>query len=110
GAAYHSSKEAYLNDIYRQKILEGNGFVFHRIWSTNWWRNPQKEARRLINFIEKTSKSKLNGKFVNNDAIKNAFTDTINTKEESHIELKEAYKSEIQGLEAIAEIPIKKAI
>ncbi|MFA9392552.1 MAG: AAA domain-containing protein [Prolixibacteraceae bacterium] len=51
GAAYHSSSEAYLHDMHRQKILESHGFVFHRIWSTNWWRNPQRETTALIEFI-----------------------------------------------------------
>ncbi|MCK0147245.1 AAA domain-containing protein [Arenibacter sp. F26102] len=52
GAAYHSSQEAYLHDRHRQKILEGHGFIFHRIWSTNWWRNPQKETKKLVEFIK----------------------------------------------------------
>ncbi len=52
GAKYHSSQEAYLYDRYRQKILEDNGFIFHRIWSTNWWRNPKKETQNLVNFIK----------------------------------------------------------
>lgn len=56
GAKYHSSQEAYLHDHYRQKILEGYGFVFHRIWSTNWWRNPKREIQKLINFIEEIEK------------------------------------------------------
>lgn len=51
GASYHSSREAYLYDICRQKRLEEHGFVFHRIWSTNWWRNPTREANNLIEFI-----------------------------------------------------------
>jgi len=51
GAAYHSSKEAYLHDKYRQNILEDNGFVFHRIWSTNWWKSPKKEIKKLVEFI-----------------------------------------------------------
>jgi very-short-patch-repair endonuclease len=51
GAKYHSSREAYLHDRHRQKILESHGFVFHRIWSTNWWRNPQRETKLLIEFI-----------------------------------------------------------
>lgn len=52
GAKYHSSQEAYLHDIHRQKILERHGFVFHRIWSTNWWQNPKKETQKLVNFIK----------------------------------------------------------
>ncbi len=54
GAKYHSSREAYLYDRHRQKILESHGFIFHRIWSTNWWRNPKREALKLIEFINST--------------------------------------------------------
>lgn len=52
GAKYHSSREAYLYDRHRQKILEDHGFVFHRIWSTNWWRNSNRETSKLIEFIK----------------------------------------------------------
>jgi len=52
GAKYHSSREAYLYDRHRQKILEDNGFIFHRIWSTNWWRNSTRESLKLINFVK----------------------------------------------------------
>ncbi|MBL7851615.1 MAG: GreA/GreB family elongation factor [Cyclobacteriaceae bacterium] len=51
GAKYHTSREAYLHDWHRQRILEQHGFVFHRIWSTNWWRNPKRETKRLLDFI-----------------------------------------------------------
>lgn len=51
GSSYHSSKEAYLYDLHRQKILEQNGFIFHRIWSTNWFRNHKRETERLVKFI-----------------------------------------------------------
>ena len=59
GAAYHSSKEAYLYDHHRQKILESHGFVFHRIWSTNWWRNPKRETSRLVEFIKNVESKSL---------------------------------------------------
>ncbi len=54
GAAYHSSQEAYLYDSHRQKILESHGFVFHRIWSTNWFRNRKREENKLVKFIKAT--------------------------------------------------------
>lgn len=61
GAKYHSSREAYLYDLYRQKILESYGYIFHRIWSTNWWRNPKKETEKLVDFIYKNSAKKVSG-------------------------------------------------
>ncbi|MBL0020562.1 MAG: DUF559 domain-containing protein [Bacteroidetes bacterium] len=57
GAKYHSSREAYLHDRHRQKILEGHGFVFHRIWSTNWWRNPERELKKLVSVIRNVEDS-----------------------------------------------------
>ena len=52
GASYHSSNEAYAWDMFRQKHLENYGFKFFRIWSTNWWHNPEEETRKLVEFIK----------------------------------------------------------
>ncbi len=76
GAKYHSSREAYLHDRHRQKILETHGFVFHRIWSTNWWRNPKRETKRLIEFI-KSVESKTDYNLIDNSKTSSAFTDNI---------------------------------
>ena len=51
GAKYHSSPEAYSWDIFRQEQLEQFGFVFHRIWSTNWWDDKTRELEKMLNFI-----------------------------------------------------------
>jgi very-short-patch-repair endonuclease/transcription elongation GreA/GreB family factor len=51
GAKYHSSNEAYAWDVFRQSRLEEQGFVFYRIWSTNWWYSAEKELRKLAEFI-----------------------------------------------------------
>jgi superfamily I DNA and/or RNA helicase/transcription elongation GreA/GreB family factor/very-short-patch-repair endonuclease len=76
GAKYHSSREAYLYDRHRQKILENHGFVFHRIWSTNWWRNSSRETKRLVDFIKQTEGT-VNGKIKDYSKTAFAFTDDI---------------------------------
>ncbi|MCG2613732.1 AAA domain-containing protein [Terrimonas sp. NA20] len=48
GAKYHSSREAYAWDSFRQQELEKQGFIFHRLWSTNWWISPEKELQKLL--------------------------------------------------------------
>jgi len=53
GAAFHSDILAWHHDMYRQEQLEKHGFVFHRIWSTNWWRHPEEEFQNLVNTISK---------------------------------------------------------
>jgi len=74
GAKYHSSHEAYLYDRHRQKILEEHGFVFHRIWSTNWWRNTSRETTKLIDFIKNVESSNKT-EFVDYSNTAFAFTD-----------------------------------
>jgi len=80
GAKFHSSREAYLYDRHRQKILEDHGFVFHRIWSTNWWDNPNRETEKLVAFIKQVETSIHNLKSHTNTAT--AFTDDIEILEE----------------------------
>ncbi len=52
GAAYHSSRSARDRDRLRQGVLEGLGWNFHRIWSTDWFRNPHQEIERAVAAIE----------------------------------------------------------
>lgn len=52
GATFHSSKSARDRDRLRQQVLEGLGWKFHRIWSTDWFENPRKQAEILRGVIE----------------------------------------------------------
>ncbi len=101
GAKYHSSREAYLHDRHRQKILESHGFVFHRIWSTNWWRNPQKETRNLIEFIRNVE-SKKDYSTADHSRISRAFTDDFTMVENyvAHISVNDT-ANEIASINSI---------
>lgn len=57
GAAYHSSRTARERDRLRQDLLEEMGWKIHRIWSTDWIKNPKVEGERLIQAIEKARNS-----------------------------------------------------
>jgi very-short-patch-repair endonuclease/DNA polymerase III delta prime subunit len=52
GAAYHSSKSARDRDRLRQQVLESIGWRIHRVWSTDWFKNRDRELKRLIEAIE----------------------------------------------------------
>lgn len=52
GATYHSSKSARDRDRLRQDILEGLNWKIHRVWSTDWYRDPEREFSRLVQKIE----------------------------------------------------------
>lgn len=52
GATYHSARSARDRDRLRQEVLEGLGWRIHRIWSTDWFRNPERELARTAEAIE----------------------------------------------------------
>jgi very-short-patch-repair endonuclease len=52
GRAYHSGATARDRDRLRQFILEGLGWRIHRIWSTDWWMNPDGEVAKLADLLQ----------------------------------------------------------
>lgn len=52
GRTYHSGATARDRDRLRQHILESLGWQVHRIWSTDWWMNPQEALQKLLSRIE----------------------------------------------------------
>ncbi len=47
GASYHSSSSSRDRDRLRQEVLEGLGWRFHRIWSTDWFNDTRTQVERL---------------------------------------------------------------
>jgi very-short-patch-repair endonuclease len=56
GASYHSSPTARDRDRLRQEVLEKRGWRFHRIWSTDWFRNPDAEITKVLGAVEAAMK------------------------------------------------------
>jgi very-short-patch-repair endonuclease len=52
GASYHSSPFARDRDRLRQAILENLGWKIHRVWSTDWFRDPKRELNKLVIRLE----------------------------------------------------------
>ena len=46
-AAYHNALSARERDRHRQAVLEGMGWTFHRIWSTDWFHRRPQERQGL---------------------------------------------------------------
>ena len=55
GAAYHSARSARDRDRLRQQVLEGLGWTIHRIWSTDWFRNPDREIAKTEDAIRRAA-------------------------------------------------------
>lgn len=52
GATYHSAKTARDRDRLRQQVLERLGWTLYRIWSTDWFANPDGETQKLVHFLQ----------------------------------------------------------
>ena len=61
GATYHSALWARQRDRLRQEVLEGLGWRFHRIWSTDWFYRRQQEISRLRAALEVARENSLSG-------------------------------------------------
>jgi hypothetical protein len=48
GRTYHSAASARDRDRLRQLILEGLGWSIHRIWSTDWFHDHDRELEKLL--------------------------------------------------------------
>lgn len=52
GAAYHSARSARERDRLRAQVLTGLGWTIHRIWSTDWWQDPDGEIDKVLAAID----------------------------------------------------------
>lgn len=53
GQAYAATKSARDRDRLRPQVLEAIGWKMYRIWSLDWYRNPERELERLAEAIER---------------------------------------------------------
>ncbi|TNF28003.1 MAG: DUF3320 domain-containing protein [Deltaproteobacteria bacterium] len=59
GATYHSARSARDRDRLRQSVLESLGWRLFRIWSLDWWHDPERVMTRLRQAIEDARRAPL---------------------------------------------------
>ena len=57
GANYHRAKTARDRDKLREGILRDLGWKLHRIWSTDWWTDPDRELRKLETALDEARRN-----------------------------------------------------
>ena len=50
---YHSSRCARDRDRLRQQVLEDRGWSIARVWSTDWFRDPASQTRKVVELLAK---------------------------------------------------------
>lgn len=56
GMAYHSMETVRDRDRLRQQVLEDRGWIIHRVWSTDWFKDRQGQIERLLTLIQDSKK------------------------------------------------------
>jgi very-short-patch-repair endonuclease len=94
GATYHSAKSTRDRDRLRQDILETLGWKVMRIWSTDWFKNPEAQILPIVKeldklktpIIERDSVEDITDVFPDNEVEKNG-ADTESLQEASDVDI-----------------------
>lgn len=54
GVGYHSMETVRDRDRLRQQVLEDRGWIIHRVWSTDWFKDRQGQIERLMALINQS--------------------------------------------------------
>lgn len=77
GWSYHSGATARDRDRLRQHVLESLGWRIHRIWSTDWWLNPEAEVDKVLARLQQILDS--------GEAVDNEPTALLEASEQVHV-------------------------
>ena len=98
GSEYNNYSSARERDRIRQNILEGLGWNFYRIWSTDWYHNRESAKQKLLVAVNKAIKQKNESSIKSLDQIdgvnSNIENKVIKQKNESNID---AIKNNIES-------------
>jgi very-short-patch-repair endonuclease len=53
GAAFHSARSARDRDRLRESVLQGLGWNILRVWSTDWFSNPEGQTAKLVDDLSR---------------------------------------------------------
>ena len=54
GMSYHSAETVRDRDRLRQQVLEDRGWIIHRVWSTDWFKDRQGKIDRLLRLVRES--------------------------------------------------------
>ncbi|MDX1920264.1 MAG: DUF4011 domain-containing protein [Candidatus Caenarcaniphilales bacterium] len=52
---YQSAKTCRDRDRLRKEVLENYGWKIHRVWSRDWWLNPERELEKILSQIDQAN-------------------------------------------------------
>ncbi|EGF32826.1 DNA helicase [Oxalobacteraceae bacterium IMCC9480] len=101
GRTYHSGATARDRDRLRQHILESLGWELYRIWSTDWWMNPQEPMRKLLSRLEE---------LVTQEAETTGEQDDVEMPANDHADTEDAGPAQCEVLNIVPEVIAENAL
>jgi very-short-patch-repair endonuclease len=95
GATYHSAKSVRDRDRLRQQVLENLGWKIRRIWSTDWFKDP---ARTIREIVQELDDLKTCGTVDEDEASDSEFIESIDEVTQEPVEQMEVEFSEGRSL------------
>ncbi|PSR56801.1 DUF3320 domain-containing protein [Adhaeribacter arboris] len=115
GATYYSARSARDRDRLRQSVLQSLGWNLYHVWSTDWFRNPEAELKRLVSAIEQAlgndSIPKSNGAVVKRKSEEPVITRHTATTQEPNTGLPPYQVANLTiklGIQELAEVSVTK--
>jgi very-short-patch-repair endonuclease len=96
GQSFLSAASTRERDITRQDFLENKGWRLERVWSRNWWRNPEKELGRLQQRIEEL---RLKNKSEESDAVLDRVMPELRAENDSQFSVLDKQPSIVELIE-----------
>ena len=72
GESYGTAKTTRDREIAQLGVLKSLGWDILRVWSMDWWENPEKELRRILQAMEKIRKDRENARILAQEAAEEA--------------------------------------
>lgn len=88
GANYHQAKTARDRDKLREGVLRDLGWQIHRIWSTDWWNDPERELCKIESALEEAKQAR------NSDSLVPSVSDEEEMEGEAHSRIEESVAAE----------------
>ncbi|MGB5855287.1 MAG: DUF4011 domain-containing anti-phage protein Hhe [Oceanisphaera sp.] len=87
GATYHSAKSARDRDRLRQEVLERLGWRIRRIWSTDWFSNPDGELDPIIRELNQLKTESIQQPFMEHETVDETHEQSDTTVDDKELEV-----------------------
>lgn len=89
GYNYHKAKTSRDREIVQMDVLRTLGWSVHKVWSAEWWENPQKIMNEIVQAIKQSENNKI-------EQLRNTIEESLSENKKVEVETELALKTSYQ--------------